>query len=78
MQTWSYNQFERFQKDITIIRSTGNIKLIRILTENIFQKKKKKKGKEKKSKEKMKILKEIRSYFLHDLLSFCICKSVGP
>ena len=47
MQTWSYNQFERFQKDITIIRSTGNIKLIRILTENIFQKKKKKRKRKK-------------------------------
>ena len=55
MQTWSYNQFERFQKDITIIRSTGNIKLIRILTENIFQKKKKKNGKKKKKRKRKKI-----------------------
>ena len=52
MQTWSYNQFERFQKDITIIRSTGNIKLIIILTENIFQKKKKKKEKKKNQRKK--------------------------
>ena len=52
MQTWSYNQFERFQKDITIIRSTGNIKLIRILTENILQKKKKKKKEKKKNQRK--------------------------